>query len=201
VAATKVKRAEGTQTAVKAKPDLPWNLQVEPGTPPMKVNSQARVANLHAAFADDALTSSYTNNADKLDNKSSEDFAPSTHNHDAAYVNETDHTKAAHDALDIDADTLDGLNSTQFMGGNTYRASATIPGVAYETANRTATCNEGDKVLSGGFGDVGSADTVIVNSMPVQATLGSIAYSGWYVESRSGATADTVWVYALCADM
>jgi ATP-dependent Clp protease adaptor protein ClpS len=26
VAATKVKRAEGTRTAVKAKPDLPWNI-------------------------------------------------------------------------------------------------------------------------------------------------------------------------------
>lgn len=33
---------------------------------------------------------------------------------DAAYVNETDHTKATHDALGIDAATLDGIDSTGF---------------------------------------------------------------------------------------
>jgi hypothetical protein len=37
------------------------------------------------------------------------------HHHDATYVNEADHTKAAHDALDIDADTLDGLTSADFV--------------------------------------------------------------------------------------
>lgn len=41
-------------------------------------------------------------------------FASSGHNHDATYVNESDHTKAAHDALNIDADTLDGLDSVAF---------------------------------------------------------------------------------------
>jgi hypothetical protein len=39
---------------------------------------------------------------------------PSAHNHDATYVNESDHTKAAHDALGIDAATLDGIDSTGF---------------------------------------------------------------------------------------
>jgi hypothetical protein len=133
VAATKVKRAEGTQTAVKAKPDLPWNLQVEPGTPPMKVNSQARVDNLHAAFADDALTSSYTNNADKLDNKSSEEFANATHLHSGADItsgtvaetridpslardNEIMTTVKANDGANsgVDADTLDSMDSSEF---------------------------------------------------------------------------------------
>ncbi len=33
---------------------------------------------------------------------------------DARYVNEVDHTKAAHDALLINADTLDGVDSTGF---------------------------------------------------------------------------------------
>jgi hypothetical protein len=33
---------------------------------------------------------------------------------DTRYVNETDHTKAAHDALDIDADTLDGNDTAYF---------------------------------------------------------------------------------------
>ncbi len=40
--------------------------------------------------------------------------AASGHDHDATYVNEADHTKAAHDALNIDADTLDGIDSTGF---------------------------------------------------------------------------------------
>ena len=61
--------------------------------------------------------------SDKLDGLDSDDFASSTHDHessthdhDATYVNETDHTKAAHDALDIDADTVDGKDSTAFLG-------------------------------------------------------------------------------------
>jgi hypothetical protein len=47
---------------------------------------------------------------------STHDHGSSTHDHDATYVNETDHTKAAHDALDIDADTVDGKDSTAFLG-------------------------------------------------------------------------------------
>ena len=43
-----------------------------------------------------------------------DNYAALSHNHDATYVNETDHTKAAHDALNIDADTLDGQDSTAF---------------------------------------------------------------------------------------
>lgn len=42
------------------------------------------------------------------------DIPPIGHNHDAAYVNEADHTKAAHDALNIDADTLDGFDAGVF---------------------------------------------------------------------------------------
>jgi hypothetical protein len=51
-------------------------------------------------------------------------FPPSPHVHDdryfteteadARFVNESDHTKAAHDALNINADTLDGLDSAAF---------------------------------------------------------------------------------------
>lgn len=36
------------------------------------------------------------------------------HEHDAAYVNESDHTKAAHDSLAIDADTVDGQHAAAF---------------------------------------------------------------------------------------
>lgn len=107
----------------------PLRLQTETGSqPPMTVNSQTRVNNL---------------NADKLDGKSSEELAPATHNHDDRYlpetesdsrfVNETDHTKAAHDALDIDADTLDGKNSTEFAdSSHTHSGSAITSGTVAE---------------------------------------------------------------------
>lgn len=55
---------------------------------------------------------------------------------DARYVNEADHTKAAHDALDIDADTLDGVDSTGFApiahvgAGGTAHADAVAAGAA-----------------------------------------------------------------------
>lgn len=42
------------------------------------------------------------------------EFSPAGHDHDTTYVNEVDHTKAAHDALLLDAATLDGLDSTAF---------------------------------------------------------------------------------------
>lgn len=54
--------------------------------------------------------------ADTLDGVDSAGFAESVHNHDAAYVNESDHTKAVHDAMLIDAATLDGIDSTGFAG-------------------------------------------------------------------------------------
>jgi hypothetical protein len=46
--------------------------------------------------------------ADRLDGMDSAAFSAASHNHDSRYVNGSDHTKAAHDALNIDADTLDG---------------------------------------------------------------------------------------------
>ena len=48
-------------------------------------------------------------------------YAAVNHNHDSTYVNESDHTKAAHDALGIDAATLDGIDSTGFAtAGHTH---------------------------------------------------------------------------------
>lgn len=41
-------------------------------------------------------------------------LAGTDHNHDTAYVNETDHAKAQHDALGIDADTVDGSHASAF---------------------------------------------------------------------------------------
>lgn len=53
-------------------------------------------------------------NANLLDGKDSSAFSAASHLHDDRYVKSADHTKAAHNALDIDADTIDGLDSAAF---------------------------------------------------------------------------------------
>jgi hypothetical protein len=87
---------------------------VPTGKAPLTVNSTAgKATNL---------------NADRIDGKDSTEFSPTRHEHDSRYytepesngrfVDEIDHTKAAHDTLNIDADTLDGMNSTKFAAAN-----------------------------------------------------------------------------------
>lgn len=56
--------------------------------------------------------------ADTVDGQHASAFAVSAHNHDAAYVNEGDHTKAAHDSLLIDADTVDGQHASAFAAAS-----------------------------------------------------------------------------------
>lgn len=58
-------------------------------------------------------------------------FATTAHDHDAVYVNEADHDKAAHDALNIDAQTVGGLGSLSLLerGNHTgLQALGTITG-------------------------------------------------------------------------
>ena len=80
--------------------------------------------------------------ADLLDGNSSAAFATSSHNHDATYVNESDHTKAAHDALDIDADTLDGIDSTGFAtSGHTHSGLAPTAGTTGQVLKKNSNTN------------------------------------------------------------
>ena len=94
---------DGTGTALDLKVGSPTANPATKATPPMTVDSQGRVTNL---------------NADLLDGQDSTAFSLAGHEHDAAYVNEADHTTAAHDALNIDADTVDGIDSTGFLSAN-----------------------------------------------------------------------------------
>lgn len=89
--------------------------------------------------------------AELLDGLDSLDFASSTHDHDATYVNQTDHTKAAHDALDIDADTVDGKDSMAFLGANDKAAdSELLDGLNSTELQRrvSGTCPEGSSIRS-----------------------------------------------------
>lgn len=81
---------------------------------------------------------------------------------DTRYVNETDHTKAAHDALDIDADTLDGIDSTGFApiahvgAGGTAHANAVASGAAgFQTGTDKAKL---DGIESGATADQTAAE-------------------------------------------
>ena len=114
------------------------DLQVEAGKAPMKVNSDAKVANL---------------NSDKLDGQDSSAFVRS------AYTN---------------SETNDG-------GG--------VPAPLNNVG-----CDQGDFVLSGGYSAVDSG-TEITGSRPFSDP------TGWQVSWRNDATADTIQVWVVCADV
>jgi len=97
-------------------------LEAGAGQPPLVVNADAGTAtNLSSdkldgqdstSFATQAGLNSEANTRASADTTLSNQLA--NHNHDAAYVNEADHTKASHDALGINADTVDGKHAADF---------------------------------------------------------------------------------------
>lgn len=187
---------------------------------PMKVDSQAHVDNFNADLLDGKSYEAYQMRVDGQCAEGSSiqtisqdgqvtcetDFASSTHLHDDRYftetesdnrfVNESDHTKATHDALDIDADTLDGKDSTRFISSSTYERRTTITGAVNSFRSGTATCDSGDRVLSGGFYGINDADDYIQASHPSLSDP-----QGWYIQFKSGATAETLTVFVLCSNV
>lgn len=131
------------------------DLQVEPGKPPMTVNSPTKVEGLNAdsldgrdffdfalrdpetgaAFAaNEAVTALSARNADKLDNKDSTEFAIGT----GGKAN--------------DANLFDGKDSAVFFSGKTYASlgdALLIPIGRVHTVRES--CDPGDVALSGGY--------------------------------------------------
>lgn len=93
----------------------------------------------------------------------------------------------------VDADTLDSLNSTQFMRFGIYQKSNYYTGAANTSTVAVQACDYGDQVLTGGFYGVTYPETVVVSNFPSGKT-------GWQVEIRSGSTADSFYAYALCVN-
>lgn len=115
-------------------------------------------------------------NADKLDGKSNTDFY-------------------AQGSRVADSDLLDGKDSTRFVGAstNTYENRITITGAANSFRTGTASCDSGDKVLSGGFFGL-DEQSYIQASYP--------SGEGWYIQYwDGGSTATNLTVYAFCADV
>lgn len=92
-------------------------------------------------------------NADMVDGQHASAFAISghthsglstdDHDHDTRYVNEVDHTKAVHDALSINAATLDGIDSASFVRSD---ATDTVSGAI--TFTNTVTLTNGSEGLT-----------------------------------------------------
>jgi hypothetical protein len=114
------------------------DVTVPTGKAPLTVNSTAgKATNL---------------NADRIDGKDSTEFSPTRHEHDSRYytesesnmrfVDEIDHTKAAHDRLNINADTLDGRNSTTFASANEVKVGRLKLPVPADTGRVTEVVTE-----------------------------------------------------------
>jgi hypothetical protein len=109
------------------------------------------------------------------------------HNHDATYVNETDHTKAAHDALGINAATLDGMDSSDFAtaanltthtsdsddahdasaisyAGGTGMSASTVEAAIDELANEKADAATLETALFGVSADRGNGSITLVDA-------------------------------------
>jgi hypothetical protein len=88
-----------------------------------------------------------------------------THNHDSRYVNETDHDKAAHDALNIDADTLDGNHASAFaLSGHTHDGRYYTEG---ESDNRFVRLDSGGAAIPA---------YLTIGNVPTTLPEGSVVY-------------------------
>ena len=132
------------------------DLQVEPGNPPMTVNSSDKVTNL---------------NADQLDNRDSSQFltvfgkAADSDRLDGfdqgAFLRTTG--KAA------DADRLDGRDSTAFFSGKTYQNRSEQPGGGNNSFVTVSTrCDPGDVAMGGGA-TAGDFSVTMISSIPESA--------------------------------
>ncbi len=160
------------------------NLQVEPGKAPMRVNSDTQVANL---------------NADQLDGRTADDFYYYNEKvNDAAradYAEDSGHADYAERAND--SALLNGMNSPQFFTQRTrtYLVSRDrADGGGGSTLSVEATCDAGDKVLSGGGGKVlDASNDELISDAPYPP-------NAWQVVFRDNGESSRWHVDALCAD-
>lgn len=96
-----------------------------------------------------------------------------------------------------DADKLDGKDSTDFLTGNVYkRESAVGPGTLLGDGTNVIAqaCDPGDVLLSGGPANV-SANTDLLESFPTPGSTNS-----WSARINDNAVADNFSVVVLCID-
>jgi hypothetical protein len=96
---------------------------------------------------------------------------------------------------DLNADQLDGQDSSNFMHSSTYRKESTLGAGTQQpdgTFVQLVSCNTGDVLLSGGPANV-NATTDMVESFPNNS-------GGWSVKVNKNGQVDNWSVVVLCAD-
>ncbi len=182
--------------------DTALSLVVQSGEAPMSVNSTKKVANL---------------NADRIDDREASSFANATHAHAGEHITsgtvaearidpsvardaEVMDTVKANDGAGsgLDADLLDGKDSSAFMGDD---LSIEIAQLAYSsdytTREFSVDCPLGKRATGGGArveGDMNAPNIVLTQSWP--------SGSGWSARASEISPTDEQWslaVFAVCA--
>jgi hypothetical protein len=162
------------------------DLQVEPGKPPMKVNSSTEVQGLNADQLNGKSANEFlgrfeaASNSNLLDGKDSTAFAPGANG------------KA------FDADKLDGKDSTELQGFSKVSArSVTVSTAAGANGSGVARCLAGELATGGGVDLVSGNAAKIHYFEPGGKPAGSPLNSweaGWFAEAAS-----QVRVIVVCA--
>lgn len=114
---------------------------------------------------------------------------------------------AAGTATNLDADELDGQDSTDFLPAEIYEKSAsqTIP--VGSSSGTTATCDSGDIAVSGSYAITQTGASLEVTSERrvddrFDEEMGQTNPSGWHViaENPDTSAEGTITVYVNCAD-
>jgi hypothetical protein len=93
----------------------------------------------------------------------------------------------------VDADNLDGKDSTAFVPADTYSVVDSRPGQGGgQIASRGARCDTGDMVLTGGYSSGGTDDNLLAS--------GPDGTRGWFAAVQDNGLNSLIRAEALCAD-
>jgi hypothetical protein len=95
---------------------------------------------------------------------------------------------------DLNADQVDGKDSTAFVPADTYEVRKSTLGEGEgQQGNRIANCDRGDVLLGGGF--VTGPDDNVISNQPIESEV-----SGWFFGFQDNGPRSVQVAYALCAD-
>jgi hypothetical protein len=98
---------------------------------------------------------------------------------------------------DLNADRVDGKDSTAFVPAETYEVQKSTLGEGEgQQGNRIANCDRGDVLLGGGFVTSSPEDDVLSNQPTEESGV-----SGWFFGFQDNGPRTIQTAYALCADL
>ncbi len=97
---------------------------------------------------------------------------------------------------DLNADKVDGKDSTAFVPAQTYEVQRSTLGEGDgNQGNRVANCDRADVLLGGGF-VTGSPEDDVISNQPIEES----GVSGWFFGFQDNGPRSIQMVYVLCAD-